>query len=199
MLRSLEHREKIRIAKTVDEMGTVHGNLTVFEKVVNAGSHNQTFWKCRCSCGNVIVVSGPQLRGSKNRPAQTKCFSCRNAACSCYPSNPDTPFNDLFSRYRRSAKGRGLGFKLTKEVFKTLVLGVCEYCGLPPSNVRTKHRQTLFYSGIDRVDNAVGYVEGNCVSCCEPCNIAKHTHTKEQFISWVARVYERQALCGGSA
>lgn len=38
------------------------------------------------------------------------------------------------------------------------------------------------YNGVDRKDNAKGYVTGNCLPCCWPCNYAKGSrYTYEQF------------------
>jgi len=43
-----------------------------------------------------------------------------------------------------------------------------------------------------RIDNVlgdnIGYVE-NCVPCCTTCNVAKATMGKDDFLSWIERVY----------
>lgn len=47
------------MGKLIDELGKRYGRLTVIEKVkVN----NRTKWKCKCDCGNEILVFGSQLR-----------------------------------------------------------------------------------------------------------------------------------------
>ena len=45
------------------------------------------------------------------------------------------------------------------------------------------------YNGIDRIDNALGYVIGNVTSCCGTCNKAKATMGRIDFLDWVRRVY----------
>lgn len=61
---------------------------------------------------------------------------------------------------------------------------------VPPSNVaRAKNGNDFIYSGIDRVDNSIGYTEGNVVPCCITCNKAKSKQTSEEFLKWVQRVY----------
>jgi hypothetical protein len=179
--------------RSIDETDQFYGSLKVLKRSQQQ-THSNTYWHVLCSCGKAFDVSGAQLRGSKRRKGQTKCEDCRNVENSKTPANSETPFNDLFARYKKSAQDRSLAFSLTREQFRELTQAPCRYCASPPSNRRTKHRQTLLYSGIDRVNNEVGYVAGNCVSCCEPCNIAKHTHSVDEFFSWVARVYERNGL-----
>lgn len=49
----------------------------------------------------------------------------------------------------------------------------CHYCGLQPKSI----------GGIDRKDNAQGYLQGNCVPCCRPCNVYKHTTSYEIFVA----------------
>ena len=46
------------------------------------------------------------------------------------------------------------------------------------------------YNGLDRVNNGLGYVEGNVVPCCETCNTAKQNLDLPAFFEWVQRVYE---------
>jgi hypothetical protein len=52
---------------------------------------------------------------------------------------------------------------------------------------------------MDRVDNSLGYVIDNVVSCCEMCNLAKKDFSREEFESWVRRVHavmDRPSLTG---
>lgn len=60
-----------------------------------------------------------------------------------------------------SAKTRGLTFELSFEQFSALVNSNCFYCGRAPRN------------GVDRVDNAKGYLPNNCVPSCHSCNVRK--------------------------
>jgi hypothetical protein len=45
-------------------------------------------------------------------------------------------------------------------------------------------------NGIDRLDNTIGYIEGNVVSCCDICNYSKHTKGYIEFLSWIDKVYK---------
>jgi uncharacterized protein with PIN domain len=82
-----------------------------------------------------------------------------------------------FSHYRDSARKRMHGFELTLEQFITFWQKPCSYCG---EEIKT--------IGLDRVDNSKGYVMGNVVSCCTPCNRAKWTRSVSDFVDMCRRV-----------
>ncbi len=94
--------------------------------------------------------------------------------------------------YRGSARRRGLAFELTKEEFARMTKENCWYCGAQPSQVaRDGSAQTksiYLYNGIDRVDNKVGYILGNCVPCCSMCNRMKSVYHCEDFIAQIRRI-----------
>ena len=87
--------------------------------------------------------------------------------------------------YERRAPERGLVFELNREETFELFTGNCEYCGSSP------HPEKL--NGIDRVDNAVGYVRGNVVSSCSACNYMKHVMSKEDFFRKVREIAKHQS------
>jgi hypothetical protein len=68
----------------------------------------------------------------------------------------------------------------------SIIFSNCHYCGSAPSNTK-RHKnsiQPIAYSGIDRKDNAIGYVSGNVVPCCRVCNRAKETLSVSAFAAW---------------
>ena len=88
------------------------------------------------------------------------------------------PIQHAWNNYRRSARDKGKAFEISRERFEEFVTDKCIYCDAAPSPI----------NGIDRVDSSDGYVEGNMVSCCSRCNIAKSTMTVSDFIRWARRV-----------
>lgn len=97
--------------------------------------------------------------------------------------------NHLYKRYQGDAAKRNLPFKLTRDDFVKLTSAPCFYCDCGPSSVR-KARDNYGeyrYNGIDRVDNAIGYVPENCVPCCAECNSVKNGINKEM----VRRLYHK--------
>ena len=99
-------------------------------------------------------------------------------------------FSVLESSYIGGAAVRGLTWGLSRADFRKLTAGNCHYCGVPPLQVKKAPRNqgNYLYNGIDRVNNDVGYLLSNCVSCCTVCNFAKRHHTLSEFLDWVHRV-----------
>jgi hypothetical protein len=79
------------------------------------------------------------------------------------------------------AKNRGLSMELTFEQHSLLVTSPCFYCGEDPLILETRF-------GIDRVDNSVHYIIGNCVTACWFCNRAKNEFHVEDFIRGMCNV-----------
>lgn len=106
----------------------------------------------------------------------------------------EASFNQLFSKYQREAKYRGLIFDLFEDTFRELTKQSCYYCGIAP---KQEYKQPAcnggyVYNGIDRVNNLLGYLPSNCVSCCKICNNAKSTMTVQEFNDWVDRVVKNR-------
>lgn len=151
---------------------------------------------CRCTCGTVLK--------------RTRCdvVSGRIKSCGCLKRElvgnitrlppGEAAFNNLFRNYARHAAARNRSFSLTGEEFRALVSGNCHYCGVAGRSVRRQDRKSsngdFWFTGIDRVDNALGYVSGNCVACCATCNRAKLCQTEADFLGWIKRVHDFRNL-----
>jgi hypothetical protein len=96
----------------------------------------------------------------------------------------------VYYQYRYAARKRGLAFDLTEDDVNRIVLQDCYYCGSAPH--RTYHyaptNAEFTYNGIDRIDNALGYVVGNCATCCWECNLAKGQRGIHDFIAWAHQI-----------
>ena len=89
-----------------------------------------------------------------------------------------------YHTYRQSAKSRNIPFELTMDQFMTFWQKPCHYCTDPIATI-----------GLDRMDNALGYVMQNVVPCCTSCNKAKLRMSPDAYIAQctrVARNFQRQ-------
>lgn len=75
---------------------------------------------------------------------------------------------------KRSALRRNLRYDLTDEYAANITNEPCFYCGEDTTISRR--------NGIDRLDNSVGYVVENCVSCCNICNMMKKCLDPTTFV-----------------
>lgn len=175
----------------IDLTGRRFERLFVLEYTSTA-KNGQTLWKCRCDCGNIKIVRGSHLRGSKIR------------SCGCLHKEvarelgkrdflPDgvAASHGLYTAYRKKAESRGYVFEVAFDIFIDITQQRCHYCNQDPAQIRKyKSCKTVFaYNGIDRIDNTKGYIESNIVACCKWCNQAKSTMTYTDFIDWVNRIY----------
>lgn len=174
------------MTRPCDLVGTRFNDLTVLDRNHTNTKAGKARWICRCICGNVTLASTNQLKTGRKK------------SCGCRKALPfgEGSFNMLFSSYARGAKRRKLKFLLDKETFRALTKGYCYFCGkTPESNYQSNGcRGSYVYNGIDRLDNKKGYTAENCVSCCTYCNRAKNNRTKEEFINWILRVYNKVVM-----
>jgi hypothetical protein len=85
-----------------------------------------------------------------------------------------------FDQYEARAARKGLSFELTQDDFRAMRKRDCRYCR------RTPAEGEVF--GIDRLDNSVGYVDGNCVTACSECNFMKRAFGESEFAEKCAAV-----------
>ena len=175
-----------------DVTGMTFGRWTVLEKSNKKRKNSRnTYWTCRCICGTVKDVLGPELIGGHSK------------SCGCLTKDIHTKTDEqvavtcLHKNYRAGARNRNLDFTLSKELFLSLIKSNCYYCGSLPSNVynnayKGSNHNPFLYNGIDRVDSSRGYTEDNVVSCCFICNRAKNNMSKSQFLQWIKRIYISQ-------
>lgn len=166
------------------------GKLIVLGK--NGTKRGQIVWMCLCNCGKVVDVKSYSLRRGITK------------SCGCFRNeSPCSPAHKLFLKYKRTAIRRKLAFDLTYDEFLGLIAKNCVYCGIKPSQtVLIGHRSltrhpTFVYNGIDRVNNAIGYILSNCFSCCGRCNRAKGKSSHSEFLEYLKNLVSyRQRLTG---
>ena len=65
------HNEQLGERRLIDLSGQKFGRLLVLERAENHG--RQTYWKCRCDCGNIKEINGAKLKNG-----HTKSCGCLN-------------------------------------------------------------------------------------------------------------------------
>lgn len=165
-----------------DLIGKVFKYLTVvaYSDFLKGRHH----WVCNCACGDTVIRSEKGLLNG-----DTISCGCHTGKKRVYPtkkpkqSKYDIFINNLLLRYRRDADKRGYIFDLSRDIFKKVIQEPCTYCGSEPVN-----GNKFKYSGLDRVDSSLGYVESNIVPCCKKCNKAKRNYSVKDFLSKVKHI-----------
>jgi len=87
-----------------------------------------------------------------------------------------------FDSYKQNAKKRDIEFCLTFEQFVNYWNSKCSYCGEEINGI-----------GLDRINNNLGYIDGNVTPCCYSCNWMKRDMTKEEFLQKCRKIL---SFCG---
>jgi 5-methylcytosine-specific restriction endonuclease McrA len=194
------HKENFKRDAAVN-IGDRFGRLIIqsedIVKVSKGGSRKKS-WNLLCDCGNTHKATTASLTGG-----HVKSCGCLHKEASVLNSinsrhkiiKKDRGLNNVLGTYKTGAKQRNLIFDLSKEEVEILIKDNCFYCGQPPSNTinistLTYGKKEYLYNGIDRIDNSIGYIKENCVTCCSTCNHAKHTLTYSSFLSWIGKAYK---------
>lgn len=172
---------------TKNLVGKQFGRLLVLTKAVSKGGHSR--WKCECDCGTIKIIYGSHLR--RGSTTSCGCYQKEQISKARRIKKGKASFNALFRQYKTSAKKRGYKWDLSKDEFKILTKQQCYYCGSEPTQLKTHNHYygDYTYSGIDRVDNSIGYISNNVVPCCKHCNTAKKEMSKDEFLNWLERAY----------
>ncbi len=185
------------------EIGEIFSNLTVIKHLGSVKYNN--IYLCKCSCGNEKEFPLTLLRTGKATHCGCLKFSSNTHGNRKY-SPQEASFRAKASGYKAEAKSRNIDYSLTVEDTINLLKGKCNYCLQEPNNIfnsrlsrisknknnfssRHSTDYTIYYNGIDRVDNTKGYTIENTVSCCFRCNTAKLNYTTEDFKSWITNIY----------
>lgn len=174
----------------IDRTGQRQGMLTVLRRDGSATSGAR--WLCRCDCGVEKPIAASGLA------AGVQSCGCIRGRPNCQSSGwrstrwadvNASPRNRVLKTYKAGAKSRGLSWEISNDFFYAVTQKSCFYCGVPPSRAtRTVRGGEFIYNGLDRPDNALGYVESNVVPCCSQCNMAKGTMNRDQFVEWLDRL-----------
>jgi len=104
-----------------------------------------------------------------------RCKACMAERSAWYRSTP----HGCFVFAKQIAIRRNLAWDISESRYGDLRLRDCFYCGgaLPPTG-----------TALDRIDNALGYLDGNVVPCCRLCNIIRADNFTSAEMSRLGRV-----------
>ena len=170
------------------------------------GKQTRFFFLWACDCGKIKEYPVKEVLSGK----------CKSCGCLSYNLNPSgwtrsrnpqlSSWKVLYKRYRSSAVQRNIKFDLTLPAFIDIASRNCSFCGggkrcyskwhEPSVLAKAKHltsedmeKYTIYITGVDRRDNAVGYTESNAQPCCKNCNRAKMDLNEQDFLQLVQSIY----------
>jgi hypothetical protein len=128
------------------------------------------------------------FHGRSDRPSKKNpiCKQCRKKlydntdAKRLKARNYQQTAKPKFGKYKYYAEKRNIKWSLSFDEFMSFWQKPCYYCGDSINTV-----------GLDRIDNKLGYIINNVVSCCEFCNIAKNNNDVKTFIDKCIKIAEK--------
>ena len=159
-----------------DYTGQIINGFKILE-VFNSGKWNNKY-KVLCICGKDRIMSISMIKTTEG--------ICR---CNGNKTDKDICLDQVYQRYKYASKFRNHTFELEKEFTIQLIQQNCYYCKSPPSNIHKANKRTWKYSGIDRLNNNLGYISGNCVACCWSCNQIKRDNSFNEFKEKIGIIY----------
>ena len=201
--------DKCRYTHKVPNLAGIKFNNIEVLQLADIKKYGSYYWDCKCTCGEVIQLNTSKIL----KQSVKKCNMCASVeninnynmldkkATNRLPDG-EAGFNALFSRYKKNAKNRNLPFELNEQEFRVLTKSNCHYCGIEPSQKIPSDNALLYslnnkkgmtsqyiYTGIDRIDPNVGYIEGNITPCCHICNYMKQDMQKDEFLNKIKHIY----------
>ena len=149
------------MGKKIDMTGRVVGRLLVIEEC-GRDSRGEALWRCRCECGNEIIVLGSNLRNE------------HTTSCGCYKRERASEDHTKHGMYRTRLYGIWIGIlarvgihkgapEKDKHNYQDRGITVCDEW-LIFENFRDWALSHGYKEGlqIDRIDNDKGYCPENC-------------------------------------
>lgn len=165
-------------------IGDKFGKWTVMQDVTKVGKRA---YVCKCTCGFSKTLEISDLINGRSKG----CQNCANNKTIKKRRSDYIPYSKVYASYKANAKKLNREFYLTFDEAQSLFIAPCHYCKVEPSTKVKQKVEDLWYNGIDRKDNSIGYTKENSVTCCKICNYAKHTMSYDEYKEWLSETAER--------
>ncbi len=180
--------------KVIDIADKRFGNIVVTSRAVNNDLGTAT-WNYLCDCGNNGIDTGANIRNFR-KTCGMQCPLHLARIRKGYAKG-QAGLVQAWNMYRRRAMRRragGLEFSISRETAFRIFKSNCYYCGTGPANIAKSCSAYggCLYTGIDRVDPAIGYTESNVRPCCWNCNRMKGTLTEQEFFALLKLILKVQ-------
>ena len=99
----------------------------------------------------------------------------------------------LWKDYKRDAEKGDRTFDISVSEAASIFRAPCAYCRMIGNTKHKNGNGHVYFTGIDRKNNAIGYLKTNVVPACKTCNYAKRELSVEEFVAWAKRLQDYQS------
>jgi hypothetical protein len=166
-------------------LGEVYGEYVVCSEE-NLKVHNKIAFKVKCSCGKECIIPAKDLKSGIRK----RCKSCASRI-----TLANKPFvkkdysredylRTYLNRVEEGAEKRDIQFSLTLDYVIDLLEKQEYKCALSGLNIDVLSRSGSedFVASIDRINNDLGYYEGNIQWVHKDINRMKHIFSQDYFL-----------------
>jgi hypothetical protein len=161
---------------------------------------NRLMYRVKCDCGSVELKRADHVKNGRAK----MCKSCSSKlTASRYPMPVHrTGFGNLSGTHviaiKHGALRRGLEFSLEAKYLWELYTkqkGLCAITGVPITlSLDLKDHNVnwdVITASLDRIDNSIGYVQGNVWWVHKEINRLKNNYSMQELVYWATLIVER--------
>jgi len=161
-------------------LGNKFGMLEVIEKLEYCDKYRSTLWKCKCECGNEVILSSS---GLTLKTRSCGCFKLISGPKQMYWKGKGELSISYLYKIHVHAKRRQIPYNLEINYLWNLFLQQNRKCALSGRELffsaKKGQKQT---ASLDRIDSYKGYTEGNVQWIHKDINFMKQKYSQDYFI-----------------
>jgi dCMP deaminase len=185
-----------------DLTGCKFGYLTVVNKSDKFTKTRGVIWVCKCECGEICDVPTNSLTSGNKITCGNKKNHTNNKLDPLRRRCGEIPLSHI-NNTKQNAIKRNFLFTVTPEYLWDLFIKQNKKCALSdiplqftPHRSDTSTRKDFTNASLDRIDNSIGYIEGNVRWVHKKINIMRMALNDEQFLEYCRACFLNQYSVG---
>jgi hypothetical protein len=177
-------------SKLAFDIGYKFNKITVISRIGRIKSKSrQIYWKCKCDCGKIITVPTNTI----NKKTIKSCGCDR-----VWKYHPKKDYLEglkaiVWNRIVYGAEKRDLEITISPKYLYELYLKQNKSCALSGLYIEMQSKARVpGTASLDRIDNSLGYIEGNVQWVHKDINQMKNKHNQEHFIKLCTSISDFQ-------
>lgn len=166
-------------------VGKIVDHLEVIE--YSHSKNHRNFWKCKCSCGNIVIMNECSIKNKKHKKIEGKFYelSCGHTRSKNVRDSRWTGYEEMSGQFLKricaNAKRRNLIYDLSDEYIWKLYINQNKKCALSGQEIEFSNHS----ASLDRINSNSSYIEGNVQWVHKIVNSMKWNFSEYEFFNWI--------------